>query len=48
MDCCEEHEFDHRVVSVKSVISPHFSDSVSGPEKADVGGSIPSLATIPN
>jgi len=29
------------------LISNHFGDSVSGPEKAGVGGSIPSLATIP-
>jgi len=28
------------------LISNHFGDSVSGPEKAGVGGSIPSLATI--
>jgi hypothetical protein len=28
------------------LISNHFSDSVGGPEKAGVGGSIPSLATI--
>jgi hypothetical protein len=28
------------------LISNHFDDSVSGPEKAGVGGSIPSLATI--
>src|SRR5260370_41737782 len=28
------------------LISNHFSDSVSGPEKAGVGGSISSLATI--
>jgi hypothetical protein len=27
------------------LISNHFSESVSGPEKAGVGGSIPSLAT---
>jgi hypothetical protein len=27
------------------LISNHFGDSVSGPEKAGVGGSIPSLAT---
>jgi hypothetical protein len=27
------------------LISNHFRDSVGGPEKADVGGSIPSLAT---
>jgi len=27
------------------LISNHFRDSVSGPEKAGVGGSIPSLAT---
>ena len=27
------------------MISNHFGDSVSGPEKAGVGGSIPSLAT---
>jgi hypothetical protein len=27
------------------LISNHFSDSVSGPEKAGVGGSIPFLAT---
>jgi hypothetical protein len=26
------------------LISSHFRDSVGGPEKADVGGSIPSLA----
>jgi hypothetical protein len=30
------------------LISNHFGDSVSGPEKAGVGGSIPSLATIPS
>jgi len=29
------------------LISNHFDDSVSGPEKAGVGGSIPSLATNP-
>jgi hypothetical protein len=29
------------------LISNHFGDSVGGPEKAGVGGSIPSLATIP-
>jgi len=29
------------------LISNHFGESVSGPEKAGVGGSIPSLATIP-
>jgi hypothetical protein len=29
------------------LISNHFGNSVSGPEKAGVGGSIPSLATIP-
>jgi len=29
------------------LISNHFRDSVGGPEKAGVGGSIPSLATIP-
>jgi len=29
------------------LISNHFRDSVSGPEKAGVGGSIPSLATNP-
>jgi hypothetical protein len=29
------------------LISNHFGDSVSGPEKAGVGGSIPSLATNP-
>jgi hypothetical protein len=28
------------------LISNHFGDSVGGPEKAGVGGSIPSLATI--
>jgi hypothetical protein len=28
------------------LISTHFGESVSGPEKAGVGGSIPSLATI--
>jgi len=28
------------------MISKHFCDTVSGPEKAGVGGSIPSLATI--
>jgi hypothetical protein len=28
------------------LIPNHFGDSVSGPEKAGVGGSIPSLATI--
>jgi len=28
------------------LISNHFRDSVGGPEKAGVGGSIPSLATI--
>ena len=28
------------------LISNHFGDSVSGPEKAGVGGSIPSPATI--
>jgi len=28
------------------LISNHFGESVSGPEKAGVGGSIPSLATI--
>jgi len=28
------------------LISNHFDESVSGPEKAGVGGSIPSLATI--
>jgi len=28
------------------LISNHFGDSVSGPEKAGVGGSIPSLANI--
>ena len=28
-----------------SLISNHFGESVSGPEKAGVGGSIPSLAT---
>jgi hypothetical protein len=28
------------------LISNHFCDSVGGPEKAGVGGSIPSLATI--
>ena len=28
-----------------SLISNHFGDSVGGPEKAGVGGSIPSLAT---
>jgi hypothetical protein len=27
------------------LISNHFRDSVGGPEKAGVGGSIPSLAT---
>jgi len=27
------------------LISNHFDESVSGPEKAGVGGSIPSLAT---
>jgi len=27
------------------LILNHFSESVSGPEKAGVGGSIPSLAT---
>jgi hypothetical protein len=27
------------------LISNHFGESVSGPEKAGVGGSIPSLAT---
>jgi hypothetical protein len=27
------------------LISNHFGDSVGGPEKAGVGGSIPSLAT---
>jgi hypothetical protein len=27
------------------LILNHFGDSVSGPEKAGVGGSIPSLAT---
>ena len=27
------------------MISNHFRDSVGGPEKAGVGGSIPSLAT---
>jgi len=27
------------------LIPNHFGDSVSGPEKAGVGGSIPSLAT---
>jgi len=32
---------------VTSDDSNHFSDSVSGPEKAGVGGSIPSLATNP-
>jgi hypothetical protein len=30
------------------LISNHFGDSVSGPEKAGVGGSIPSLATNPS
>jgi hypothetical protein len=29
------------------LISNQFVESVSGPEKAGVGGSIPSLATIP-
>jgi hypothetical protein len=29
------------------LISNHFGNSVSGPEKAGVGGSIPSLATNP-
>jgi hypothetical protein len=29
------------------LISNHFGESVSGPEKAGVGGSIPSLATNP-
>jgi hypothetical protein len=29
------------------LISNHFGDSVSGPEKAGIGGSIPSLATNP-
>jgi hypothetical protein len=29
------------------LISNHFGDSVGGPEKAGVGGSIPSLATKP-
>jgi hypothetical protein len=29
------------------LISNHFGKSVSGPEKAGVGGSIPSLATNP-
>jgi hypothetical protein len=29
------------------LISNHFGDSVGGPEKAGVGGSIPSLATNP-
>jgi len=29
------------------LIANHFCDTVSGPEKAGVGGSIPSLATIP-
>jgi hypothetical protein len=29
------------------LISDHFGDSISGPEKAGVGGSIPSLATNP-
>jgi len=29
-----------------SVITNPFDDPVSGPEKAGVGGSIPSLATI--
>jgi hypothetical protein len=28
------------------LISNHFGESVSGPEKAGVGGSIPSLATM--
>jgi len=28
------------------LISNHFGDSVGGPEKAGVGGSIPFLATI--
>jgi hypothetical protein len=31
---------------VTSLISNHFCESVSSPEKAGVGGSIPSLATI--
>jgi hypothetical protein len=30
------------------LISNRFRDSVSGPEKAGAGGSIPSLATIPS
>jgi hypothetical protein len=30
------------------LISNHFGESVSGPEKAGVGGSIPSLATTPS
>jgi len=30
------------------LISNHFGDSVGGPEKAGVGGSIPSLATSPS
>ena len=30
------------------MIPNHFGDSVSGPEKAGVGGSIPSLATNPS
>jgi hypothetical protein len=30
-----------------ALISNHFGRSVSGPEKAGVGGSIPSLATNP-
>jgi hypothetical protein len=30
------------------LISNHFGESVSGPEKAGVGGSIPSLATNPS
>jgi hypothetical protein len=29
------------------LISNHFGESVGGPEKAGVGGSIPSLATNP-
>jgi len=29
-----------------SLILNHFGESVGGPEKAGVGGSIPSLATI--
>src|SRR5260370_2995015 len=39
----------HKLFTLNDIwlISNHFRDSVSGPEKAGVGGSIPSLATNP-